>query len=188
VRKPNRQALSESAGFTLVEMLVAMTIATVVIGAAVMVFTAGVRNQPRIETQAHAITSGRTTMERIVRELRQGSGPVAGTTPSASSISIVTYVDSTCAGVPSSVAAQCSVSYTCANGTCTRRVAQPNGSSPGAAVTVVSGLSSNNVFSCSPSCSAPTYVGVTLTFPGANGSNALTLSDGAAFRNKLGGS
>jgi len=188
VRKPNRDVLSESGGFTLVEMLVATMIATVVIGGAVTVFTAGIKSQPRIESQAQAIESGRTTMERIVRELRQGSGLVAGTTPSASAISIVTYVGSTCAGVSTTTVAQCSVSYTCASGTCARRVAQPNGSSPGPAVQMVSGLSSDNVFSCSPSCSVPTYIGVTLSFPGLNGGNALTLSDGAALRNTVGGS
>lgn len=186
MRKPKREVLSESGGFTLVEMLVAMMIATVVIGAAVTVFTAGIKSQPRIESQAQAIESGRTTMERIVRELRQGAGLVTGTTPSASAISIVTYVDSTCAGASTTTAAQCSVSYTCASGTCTRRVAQPNGSSPGPAVKVASGLSSDNVFSCSPSCAAPAYIGVTLSFPGANGGNAITLNDGAALRNKVG--
>jgi prepilin-type N-terminal cleavage/methylation domain-containing protein len=185
VRKPNREALSESGGFTLVEMLVAMAIATIVVGGAVMLFTAGIKSQPRIGLQARAIETGRTTMERIVRELRQGLGPVPGTVPSASSISIVTYVNSTCAGAPRATVVQCSVSYTCTSGTCTRRVAQPNGSSPGPAVKVVTGLSSSSVFSCSPSCSAPTFIGVRLAFPGTNGANAITLTDGAAFRNKV---
>ena len=49
---------------------------------------------------------------------------------------------------------------------------------------VVSGLSSNNVFSYTPPTStAPAYVGVTLAFPAKGGTDAITLSDGAALRN-----
>jgi prepilin-type N-terminal cleavage/methylation domain-containing protein len=183
MRKPTRDVLRDAGGFTLIEMLVAMTMGVFVVAGAVMVFNAGVHSQPQINTESKAITTARTAMERMVRELRQASNVVTGTTPSSTSISVVTYVHSNCAGVPSATASQCSVTYSCSGGTCTRRVAQPNGTSPGAAVRVVSGLSSNNVFSCSPSCTAPTYIGVTLAFPTSTGANAITLTDGAAFRN-----
>lgn len=183
-----RHVLKEADGYTLVEMLVAITMSMVVIGAGVMVFTSGIENQPRITTKADAIQQGRVTMERIVRELRQGSGIVPGTTPSASRLSIVTYVDSTCAGAPTTTANQCGVTYSCGSpvGTCTRQVAQPDGSLPGPAVPVVSGLSGSSVFSYSPSATAPTYVGVSLAFPSSVGGTAITLSDGAAFRNVQG--
>ena len=173
-------------GFTLVELLVATTIGLVVVGVAVMVFTAGLHSQSRATSESSAVQQARTAMERIVRELRQGSGIVAGTTPTAAQLSFVTYVDSTCAGGASSTANQCSVTYSCAGGTCTRRVATPTGASPGPAAQVVTGLASNNVFSYSPSASAPTYVTVNLAFPDNGGGNAITLSDGAAFRNKAG--
>ena len=185
MRHRSRDMLRESAGFTLVEMLVAAALSMIVIGGAVMVFTAGLHSQPRITTKSDAIQQGRVTMERLVRELRQGSGIVPGTTPSAFSLSFVTYVDNACDGGSASSAMECSVTYTCGSpaGTCTRQVAQPDGSSPGPAVRVVSGLSNTDVFSYSPDAIAPTYVGVKLAFPSSDGANAITLSDGAAFRN-----
>src|SRR6266536_1274827 len=99
-----RETLREAAGFTLVELLVASALAMVVIGAAVMAFTASIRSQPRIDSQAHAIAQARTTVERLVRELRQGSSVSSA---SASQLSIVTYVDSTCGGAATGTATQC---------------------------------------------------------------------------------
>jgi prepilin-type N-terminal cleavage/methylation domain-containing protein len=173
-------------GFTLVELLVAIAIGLIVLGAAVMVFTAGVHSQLRADSQSAAVQHARTTMERLVRELRQGSGLVPGTTPTSTQLSFITYVHSTCTGATSSAATVCSVTYTCNGGTCTRRVAKADGTAPGAAVKVVTGLSSSNVFAYSPSAAAPTYVTATLRLPTFGGGNAITLSDGAAFRNVSG--
>jgi type IV pilus assembly protein PilW len=173
-------------GFTLVELLVAISIGLIVLGAAVMVFTAGVRSQLRADSQSAAVQQARTTMERLVRELRQGSGLVPGTTPTSTQLSFITYVHSTCTGVPSSTATLCGVTYACSASTCTRRVSRPDGSSPGAAVKVVTGLSSANVFAYSPSAAAPTYVTATVRLPSFGGGNAITLSDGAALRNVSG--
>jgi len=54
---------------------------------------------------------------------------------------------------------------------------------------VVSGLSSSNVFAyTAPTSTAPAYVGVTLAFPAKDGSDAITLADGAALRNPGSGS
>jgi hypothetical protein len=113
------------------------------------------------------------------------SGLVPGTSATASQLSIVTYVDtpSSCSGATSTTANLCSVTYSCSSGTCTRRVAKADGSSPGSTVTVLTGLSSSSIFSYSPSATAPTYIGVTLALPTSSGSNALTLIDGAALRN-----
>jgi Tfp pilus assembly protein PilW len=181
VRSSSREILRETGGFTLVEMLVATVLSMIVIGGAVMAFTASIRSQPRIDSQANAIQQARTTMERLVRELRQGSSV---SNASASQLSIVTYVDSTCSGAAASTATQCRVTYACSSGTCTRRLAKPDGSSPTSAVRVVSGLSSSTVFSYSPSAAAAAYVGVTLSFPAQDGNNAITLTDGAALRNR----
>ena len=73
MRVRGREILMEPGGFTLVEMLLATVLSMIVIGGAVMAFTASIRSQPQIDAQAHAIAQARTTMERIVRELRQGS-------------------------------------------------------------------------------------------------------------------
>jgi Tfp pilus assembly protein PilW len=187
MRRRSSDILSDAGGFTLVEMLIAAALSMIVIGAGVMAFTTAIDSQPRITTKADAIEQGRVTMERMIRELRQSSGIVAGTSPSPSSVSVVTYVDSTCTGATASTATQCSVTYRCGTptGTCTRQVAQPTGGTPaGPVVQVVSGLSNSSaVFTYSPSGLTPTYVGVTLAFPASSGGDAIALSDGAAFRN-----
>jgi len=65
--------LSSERGFTLVEMLIATTLGLLVIGAAVTVFTAGIRSQPTIDQRAAQIDQARSMSDRITRELRQGS-------------------------------------------------------------------------------------------------------------------
>ena len=181
MRPPSFEVIKETDGFTLVELLVATILSLIVVGGAVTAFTSAIRNQPRIDSQANAIQQARTTMERMVRELRQGSSVPSA---SPSQLSIVTYVDSTCGGASATRAMQCRVTYACSSGICTRRLANPDGTSPTAPVRLVSGLSSNNVFSYSPSATTPTWVGVTLSFPAQTGHNAITLTDGAALRNR----
>jgi type II secretory pathway pseudopilin PulG len=168
-------------GFTLPELLIATFIAMIVLGAAVTVFTAGIRSQPRVNAQSAAIEQARTAMERMIRELRQGSSvPTAST----SQLAIVTYVhDSTC-GTSTPL---CRVTYTCSAGACTRTVARPDGTLSGAPFRVVSGLSSTNVFSyTAPTSGVAASVRVTMSMAGEAGTNAITLSDQAALRNPSG--
>ena len=170
-----RTITAEERGFTLPELLMATVLGLLVIGAAVTAFTSAIQSQPRINSQAAAIQQARTTMERITRELRQGSSVPSA---SASQLSIVTYVHSaTCGGAASNSSISCRVTYSCSAGACTRTEAQPDGTSPGPAVQVVSGLSSTNVFSYTPPTStAPAYVGVTLAFPAKGGTDAINLT------------
>lgn len=176
------QRSRQDAGFTLVELLVATVLAMIVLGAGVMIFTAGIQSQPRVDTQAGAIQQARTTMERMVRELRQGSSVPTAT---GSTLGVVTFVDDATCGTTTP---QCRVTYTCTAGNCTRVVARPDGSSPGTAVRVVSGISnSSTVFTYTPATSTMgATVGVTLAFPGKTGGNAITLSDAATLRNGTG--
>ncbi len=181
-----RSTIKEDRGFTLPELLVATAIGLVVIGAAVTAFTAAVGSEPRAESQAGAIQQARTTMEQITRELRQGSSVPSAT---ASQLSIVTYVHSaTCGGAASNTAISCRVTYTCSGGACSRTEAKPDGTLPGPAVQVVSGLSSNNIFDyTAPTSTASAYVSVTLALPAQGGTDAITLSDGSALRNPSSG-
>jgi type II secretory pathway component PulJ len=173
--------LAEDEGFTLTELLVAMTIAMIVLGAGVMMFTAAIGSQPKHSARLAKVQEARTTSERLVRELRQGLGAPTAT---SSQLSILTYVrTAVCGGTASGAAIPCRVTYTCTAGTCTRVEAQPDGSAPGPATTVVSGLSNAIVFSYEPSSSSPTWVGVTLQFPAEGGDDAITVEDGAALRN-----
>jgi prepilin-type N-terminal cleavage/methylation domain-containing protein len=175
---------ADERGFTLPELLVASVLSLVVIGAAVTAFTATIRTEPRVEAQAAGIQQAQTTMERIIRELRQGS-----TVPSASTsqLAIVTYVDGATCGTTTPL---CRVTYTCTpttSTTCTRTVAKPDGTSPGSPLRVVSGLSNNNIFTyTAPSSNGTASVGVTFAFPGEGGSKAITLTDSASLRNPSG--
>ena len=177
-----RRRSKAEGGFTLPELLVATALSMIVIGAGVTVFTASIQSQPRVDSQASAIQEARVVMENITREVRQGSSvPVA----SASQLSVITYVHSDTCGTTTPV---CRVTYACsANGTCTRTVSRPDGTSPGTAIQVITGLSSPNVFSYTPpSPGAPASVGVTLVLPAQGGGNAITLNDGATLRNPSG--
>jgi prepilin-type N-terminal cleavage/methylation domain-containing protein len=175
--------LAREDGFTLIEVLVAAVLGLVIVGAGVTMFTAVIRAQPGQAAKGASIQQARATEERIVRELRQGASVYTAT---AQQLSFVTYVNSaTCGGAPGSTSIPCRVTYTCTAGTCMRVEARPDGTSPGPARTVVTGLSSSNVFSYSPSTSAPSYIGATLVFPGKSGGSddAITLSDGATLMN-----
>jgi len=169
----------EERGLTLVELLIATTLGLVVIGAALTMFVSAIHSQPRDTSKVAAIQQARTTADQITRELRQGwETPTA----SPSQLAIVTYVKAaTCGGAAASTAIPCRVTYTCSGTTCTRVVAQPNGSAPGPAVRVASGLSGTNVFSYLPSAADPSYVGVSLSVSGSG--QPFTLADGVTLRN-----
>lgn len=167
-------------GLTLIELMVAATIGLIVVGAALSMFLGGVRSEPRTASKVAALQQARTMLDRITRELRQG---IEVTTSSSSELSIVTYVKAaSCGGAPASTAIPCEVTYTCTASSCGRVVAQPDGSTPGAPVEVVSGLSSPFVFSYEPDDDDPSYVGVTFAFSSEDG-DPVTLGDGVALRN-----
>jgi Tfp pilus assembly protein PilW len=178
--------ITAQSGFTLIEALMAVVVGLMVIGTGVTVFTAAGRSQPGQVQRGAVIQQSRNSMERLTREIRQGSTVYPST---ASSLSFLTYVHHTCGGSTPSDATQCKVTYTCSpSGSCNRVEAPPPGA-PGAAgpaVTVISDLSSANVFRYTPSCSStntsgnPGYICVTLVYGAPNGDDALTLRDGAA--------
>ena len=179
-------AIRGESGFTLVESLMAIITGLMVVGVAVTVLTTAGRTQPAQAKRGVAIQQSRNTMERLTREIRQGSTVYAST---ASQLSLLTYVPhTTCGGGTMGPAKPCRVTYTCTAGNCTR-VEQPPPGSPGSAgpaVRVASGLSASDIFRYGSSCSAtstsgaPGYICVTLTYPAGNGDDALTLQDGAS--------
>lgn len=178
-RKAAAALRREERGFTLIELLIAAAVGLVVVGGALTMFMGAIRSEPRTASKVAAIQQARTTMDRITRELRQGLEMPAP--PSETELEIVTYVKAaTCGGAAASTSIPCLVTYTCEADACTRVVAQPDGSAPGPAVEVVSGLTSTDVFTSSP-VEDPTYVGVTLAL--SAGDNPVILSDGVALRN-----
>jgi hypothetical protein len=143
-----RRRLGAEDGFSVAELLMAATISLIIVGAGVMMFTTAVQSETGLSGRNHAIQQARFTMERMIREVRQG-GDVVGT-PTAQSISFNTYVagSSVCVGGPNDpyLHKPCIVTYSCASGSCTRREKNPYTGAQGTAVRAVSGLASSHVF------------------------------------------
>lgn len=169
----------EERGLTLIELLIAAAMALVVVGGALFVLVGAMRSEPRTASEVAAIQQNRVAIDRITRELRQGSDLPAAT---SSELEIVTYVKAaSCGGEPASTAIPCRVTYSCPEDACTRVVAQPDGSEPGPPVQVAGGLTSPDVFQYVPSAADPTYVEVSFSF--SSDGRPVTLHDGVALRN-----
>ena len=178
-RKALRALRHQERGFTLIELLIATMMGLVVVGAALTMFIGGVRSEPRTATKVAAIQEARVVLDRITRELRQG---IEVNSPSASKLEIVTYVKATtCAGAAASTSIPCKVTYACGGDTCTRTVANPDGTGAGAAVKVIDGLVSPAVFDPAPNTN-PTYVGIDFVLLSGD-DDPVELGDGVALRN-----
>jgi type II secretory pathway pseudopilin PulG len=171
-------------GFTLVEMLVAMTMGVVVMGGVLILLIGAMRTQPKLESQGTNIQTARWVMERMTREIRNG---IVVDRETSSSVSFQTYVRHTACGGTTTLAStaaptKCEVTYTCSGESCTRLESAP-GSYTGTAKEIFRGLGNpGSVFTWSPE-KGPTYIGVTLEIPDSQGSGGLTVSDGASLRN-----
>jgi Tfp pilus assembly protein PilW len=173
------------AGFTLMELLVTMTMGVIVMGAVAALLITAVKAEPQITAKSQNISTARWVLERLTREIREGVA-VAPERATASEVSFRTYVRSTtCAGgtPPSGTPAiECQVTYRCTVTSCTRTQSAP-GVYTGTPITIFSGIDNANVFSYTPSAAEPTYVKVTLHFPNPSGGGDLTVTDGASMRN-----
>lgn len=177
-------SVGDEGGFTLVEMLVAMTMGVVVMGGVLILMIGAMRSQPKLEKQAMNIQTARFALERMTWEIRNG---IRVDQKTGSSVSFEAYVRHTTCGGTTSLAStaapiKCEVTYACSGTSCTRIEAAP-GVYTGTATTIFNGLSNpTSVFSWSPSTS-PTYIEVTLRLPDSSGSGGLTVSNGASLRN-----
>jgi Tfp pilus assembly protein PilW len=180
---------SSEAGFTLVELIIGTALGLLVIGAAVTVFTASIGSQPLVDKRAAQIDQARSMSDRVTRELRQGSN---ASSTSAAQLMVLTYVPRTSCGA-STVGPdiRCRVFYNCttagATSSCTRIECPPAllvpGTGCGPTTTVVTGLTTNQVFTFSPQTPGQAYVGISLQYPAENGDDAITIQDGVALRN-----
>jgi prepilin-type N-terminal cleavage/methylation domain-containing protein len=168
-------------GFTLPELAIAALIALIVAAAGMTLLVTMVRSQPTVSESAAQVQQGRTMLESLSRELRQGESVLS---PTASGLSALTYVNSaSCGGAPTATAILCRVTYVCGPTSCTRTEQNPDGTGSGAPETVVRGITGPNVFSYEGTAGDPSYVGIRLVFPADDGSEAITLDGGAALRN-----
>src|SRR5688572_16857328 len=91
-----RMAVGREDGFTLPELLVAMALGLMVVGTGVFVFSASVHTQPETRARGGSIQEARITLERMTREVRQGSDVLA---VNSGQLTLLTYVNSaTCGG------------------------------------------------------------------------------------------
>lgn len=185
-------------GLTLVELLIAAAMSTVLLGAVGSMMVSALKTQPKISEQSQNISTARYVMERMTREIRNG---VRVDQATSSKVSFLTYVrHSTCGGstalASGTAAIKCEVTYECTTTYCSRIEAN-EGVYTGTATKVITGIDSSNVFCFVPSTSTDsltcgiaasvagtTYVGVKLHIPNPSGSGSgLTVSDGASMRN-----
>jgi prepilin-type N-terminal cleavage/methylation domain-containing protein len=171
-------------GYSLVELMVAMALFLGVMATVVPIVITTVRAEPRTSKRANDIQRARTTVERIVRDLRSG---FAIDVASPSQLMVRTYTRKVICGGPDLLpsnqpATPCRVTYTCGGGTCVR-AEDPTVGTAGTAETLVEGLASDEVFDYSPSASRPGYVAVSLVFPNGAGDDTITLEDGVDLRN-----
>jgi prepilin-type N-terminal cleavage/methylation domain-containing protein len=181
LRRAGRRLRGSDGGFTLPELLVAAMIALLVAGAAMTLLVTMVQSQPAVSERAGQVQQGRTMLEALSRELRQGESVL---NPTTSGLAVLTYVNSaTCGGASASTSILCRVTYACGSTSCTRTEQSPDGTGSAAPETVVRGITGPNVFSYEGTAGDPSYVGLRLVFPADDGSEAITLDGGAALRN-----
>ena len=166
-------------GFTLVELLVAITLLTAVLAGASTLLVGMMTKQPDLTDRSEQVAEARVALEKMMRDLRSGYA-VDSALGTASTVTFRTYMRRTCQGGVTTVVTLCQVTYTCSATTkiCTRRTANANGTSPTVARQLIAGVSNTDIFTIQKS-----YIGIKLVLPTQDGRGALTVSDGARLRN-----
>jgi prepilin-type N-terminal cleavage/methylation domain-containing protein len=109
-------------GFTLVELLVSMTMAVVIVAGAAAMLIYAVQRQSDLTQRADQVGEGQIQMEKMVRGIRQGviGTATVTTTSSSSKLKLETYVDGNCGTTAVTVSTKCLVVYECASEICAR--------------------------------------------------------------------
>jgi prepilin-type N-terminal cleavage/methylation domain-containing protein len=125
-----RLKLSDQRGFTLTELLVAMTIGMIVLMAAWMLFDRTISASGQIADRSEALQRGRQAMELISRQLRS-QVCVGSTTPivSGSDLSVSFYADLT-DGTPANPIKQRTLTYNTTTDTINESVQPSTGTYP----------------------------------------------------------
>jgi Tfp pilus assembly protein PilW len=181
-----RGGAGPEAALTLVELLVAAAMSVILVGAACMMLISAVRSQPTVSKKSQEITTARYVLERMTREIRNGTSIEAATGSRVEFLSRVRR--STCGGAvqesPSVPAIECRVTYNCTTTECTRTETAPTVSgAAGSSIRIIGNLNSSQVFNFEPALPAePSYVGITLHIANPEGKGELTVTDGAGLR------
>jgi type II secretory pathway pseudopilin PulG len=179
-----------SAGITMIELLVAISMMVVITGAAVSMLVSSLHDQVGQTKRADQVGTARNAIEKLTVDLRQGDTVTTGT---PTQLALSTYCHTGTGGASTA----CTVSYSCAIESgkttyrCTRKV------NNGTARTFASGLLTGNVFCFVPSTSgtecgtrntavSTTYVGAKIELPASTQGGRTVLEDGAALHNSPG--
>lgn len=171
-------------GFTLVELLVSTMVSLLVMFVTLALLDLAVKSEPEIADRNVRIQEAEVALERMTREVRQAFEVVSA---SSTGLTIRTYANrATCGSSQLDTARPCLVVYSCSGGSCTRTASEDDGTGTGPTQQIVSGLSSDSVFSYEPSSADARAVSMRLSFPAVGGSgtdDAITVTDGAVMRN-----
>lgn len=182
------RSLRSERGVTLIELMVTLMLFLGLMAIVVPALISMLKAEPRVSHRANAVQRARTTVEKVVHELR-----VSYSVAQANSrqLTFLTYNrKAVCGGTdvlaPDQPANKCRVTYTCsgaANAATCNRAEQPVVGSGGSSAQLITGLASPDIFAYSPDASSPDQVRIRLQIPGTAGDDAITLEDTADLRN-----
>ena len=179
----DRWTTSGEDGFSLIELVVVMTMLAVALGAILSVVERTTQLSKEDQERAHAIRSAQVELDGVVREARQAFRVNAS---SANKLDVSTYR----AGATRRVVFDCSVAHPTLAATrrCTRQEMLPNGTLTAARV-VIDRVRNATVFAYTPAAGTTEHVAVTIEVPASGdlrqGRNHLIrLYDGFAVRNR----
>ena len=154
-------------GFTLIEVLITVTLLAVVIGSMLGVFESVQRSTAFVQNRSEALDSMRLAVDEMTKDIRQATAIAANST--SSYIDMTTYV----LGVSKEVV------YQASGTTLTRKVGT------GTAVTIQTRLTSTNLFAYTDSVSDVSLVGLTLSVNPLNRPDTtLVLTSEVRLRNR----
>lgn len=178
-------ALAEG-GFTVVEIVVAIAILTIVMGGLMMPLMSSQRTEARSVNYAFAQQEARTGLDSMVSQVRQAYSILD---TSGNSIDFDVYLN----GVAYRVYYECDVPQPATQyHECVRLQAPAGASLPplsSGSVAIKNLVNTSPVFSFAPDPAAPYYMTATIQVPSSDGaagglSHSITFSDGALMRNE----
>jgi type II secretory pathway pseudopilin PulG len=184
------ECLLQERGWTLIELLIGSGMMLAIVFAAFPIIDGAANTEGRIQTAALSIGDARNFSDQILRDLRPATGVVGVPSSPGAALTVDTYVRHSCGTATPSAEddppTECRVIYSCSGGTCTRQERDiPPGTTVGPPVTMITGLSNDDIFSPIRPNDVWDFVGITLVLPNQQGvgGDAITLQDGTALRN-----
>ena len=167
IRSRFQRISAPEAGFTLIEVLITVTLLAIVMGSMLGVFESVQRSEAFVENRSESLDSMRLAIDEMTKDIRQATSISANST--ASYIDMTTYV----LGISKEV------EYEASGETLTRTV---NG---GAAVPLQTRLTSTDMFTYTDSVSDVSLVGLTLSVNPLNRPDTtLVLTSEVRLRNR----